>query len=145
MSLSKRSVFTAAAAIAAAGSVLVSASHGEDAAKPAAGFYTEAQAERGKKIYDEACASCHGADLTGAPGAPGLSGPEFSFGWNKKSVGDLYTYIHDNMPLGEPGGLNPEQYADLTAVILKANKYPAGDAEVKPDPDVLKAQSLAKP
>jgi mono/diheme cytochrome c family protein len=145
MSFSKRSVFTAAAAFAAAGSVFVSASRGEDAAKPTAGFYTEAQAERGEKVYEEACASCHGADLTGAPGAPGLSGAEFSFGWNKKSVGDLYTFIHDNMPLGEPGGLNPEQYADLTAVILKANKYPTGDAELKPDAEALKTLSLAKP
>src|SRR6478735_12550788 len=113
MSSLPRNLFLAAVAM-TAGASFALPGLAQTPAKPA-GFYTEAQVERGAKIYGESCASCHGADLTGAPGAPGLSGPEFSFGWSKKSVGDLYDFIHDNMPLGDPGGLSPEQYADVTA------------------------------
>ncbi len=143
MSLSKRSVFAPAVALIAAGFALVTASHGEETAKPAAaGLYSEAQIERGARLYEEKCATCHGADLTGAPGAPGLSGAEFSFGWNTKSVGELYEFIHVNMPPGEAGGMSETEYADIVAVILKANKFPAGEADLKPDMDAMKAMPL---
>jgi cytochrome c len=144
MSSSKRSVFVAAAALSAAGFALVSASHGQEAAKPAA-FYSEAQSERGAKLYEEKCATCHGADLAGAPGAPGLSGAEFSFGWKDKSVADLYDFIHTNMPPGEAGGMSETEYADIVALVLKTNKYPAGEADLKPDVEAMKAMPLAKP
>lgn len=140
MSLSKRSVF-AAAALSAVGLVLAPASHGEES-KHHGGVYSEAQAERGAKLYEEKCATCHGADLTGAPGAPGLSGAEFSFGWNTKSVGDLYDFVHTNMPPGEAGGMSEAEYADIIAVILKANKFPAGDKDLEPDMEEMKEMPL---
>ena len=34
------------------------------------------------------------------------------------------------MPFDSPGSLTPEQYADVIAYMLSANKYPAGDKEL---------------
>ena len=45
------------------------------------GVYTEAQASRGKALYSQECASCHGSELTGGEMAPPLAGGEFMAGW----------------------------------------------------------------
>jgi hypothetical protein len=34
------------------------------------------------------------------------------------------------MPLDNPGGLAPEEYAAVIAYILKLNQYPAGPSEL---------------
>jgi len=33
-------------------------------------------------------------------------------------VGDFYDYVHDQMPLGQAGSLDPQQYADIVAYVL---------------------------
>lgn len=88
------------------------------------GVYTAAQAERGMKLYAENCAACHGAEMTAGAGAPSLAGPEFQFSWNKKPASELFDYMKTFMPPGQPGGLTDQQYADIAAVLLRANKFP---------------------
>src|SRR3990172_3347469 len=44
------------------------------------GFYTVAQAERGRALYRDACAACHGPDLTDGSAAP-LAGPRVPPRW----------------------------------------------------------------
>lgn len=95
-----------------------------------AGVYTPAQTERASKIFADKCASCHGAELRGGVGAPSLSGPDFQFSWDKKSAGELFTYLKMNMPPGMAGEMADQQYADLIALILKANGVPEGTAEL---------------
>jgi hypothetical protein len=34
------------------------------------------------------------------------------------------------MPLDNPGGLAPEEYAAVIAYVLKLNQYPAGSSEL---------------
>ena len=44
------------------------------------GIYTDEQADRGESLYQDACASCHGQDLSGGQMVPELIGGEFT--WN---------------------------------------------------------------
>jgi mono/diheme cytochrome c family protein len=120
----------------AAGAVLSSAGA---ALAQAGGVFAEAQAQRGEQTYQANCALCHGAGLTGGPAAPALSGPEFTFGWKEKSAGDLFAYVKANMPPGGGGSLTDAQYADVVALILKANGAAAGEKELPADPAALKS------
>jgi cytochrome c len=90
------------------------------------GVYTPAQAERGDKRFADACAPCHGADMAGGPGIPGVTGIEFMFKYNNKSVGELFDYVKQNMPPGQQGSFTDAQYLDMVAAILKGNEFPAG-------------------
>ena len=102
------------------------------------GVYTEEQAKRGQDAYAADCASCHQADLGGDGFAPALSGPEFSSAWNDLSVGDLYDRIRQSMPPSNPGAVPAPAKVDIVAFILKANKVPAGSAELPKEAEALK-------
>ena len=102
------------------------------------GVYTEAQAERGAARYETTCGMCHGADMAGAPGVPGLVGIEFLFFYNEKTVADVFDYVKMNMPPGQQGSLTDQQYADVVAAMMKGNGFPASDtAELSADLQAL--------
>ena len=101
------------------------------------GIYTEEQARRGQAVYEKSCSSCHSASLTGGDMAPALVGPEFSAEWNGLTVGDVFERIRTSMPQEAPGSLTREQYADIVAHILSANKFPAGAKELEHDTEPL--------
>jgi hypothetical protein len=42
------------------------------------------------------------------------------------------------MPADAPGTLTPQQTSDITAYVLKLNKYPAGQTELPTDLAALK-------
>ncbi len=96
------------------------------------GVYTDVQAERGGKLYDANCATCHGAEMRAGAGAPSLAGPEFSFGWDKKPLGGLFDFLKANMPPGQVGGLRDQEYADIVAAIVKRNGAPASPSTALP-------------
>jgi mono/diheme cytochrome c family protein len=104
------------------------------------GAYTEAQAERAQGIFGASCARCH--TLT-PDGSRPLSGEKFFEGYTQRTVGDLLEYVSANMPNGAGGSLSAASYNDLVALILKANGFPAGTAEVTPDA-VAKVMILPK-
>jgi cytochrome c553 len=93
------------------------------------GVYTESQAERGSVVLAQKCVECHGVNLKGGPGVPPLVGLEFSFGWDTRSLGELYEYLVTTMPTGQPGSLSDQAYVDIIAAVLKLNGIPAGDEE----------------
>lgn len=101
------------------------------------GVYSEKQAERGRKSYEDECASCHPIGRAGDESAPPLVGPAFTIRWNEQSVADIFLALRTTMPQAAPASLSKEAYADITAYLLKLNKYPAGDAELVPDTAVL--------
>jgi mono/diheme cytochrome c family protein len=104
------------------------------------GAYTTAQAERGKLVYDERCASCHGASLRGGANdfaAPALAGPFFIEKWTGRPVAELFRYSSENMPPGETR-LSETSYLDVTAYILQVLKYEAGTAELGADSPIMK-------
>jgi len=102
------------------------------------GVYTEEQAKRGSGLYQENCASCHGAELTGGEMAPPLSGGEFMAGWDGLTVGDLFERIRISMPQNAPGSLSGQQNADVLSFMFSANKFPAGAAELPKEAGILK-------
>lgn len=96
------------------------------------GFFTVQQADRGAEIYAEHCVTCHGANMRGSPGAPGVSGPEFQFLWDGKTVGELYESVRTKMPPGKAGMLSDQDYIDVIAAILKGNGFPPRENEELP-------------
>jgi cytochrome c len=106
--------------------------------------YSAAQAERGDKRFAEACAPCHGADMAGGPGIPGVTGIEFLFKYNNKTVGELFDYLKENMPPGQQGSLTDTQYLDVVAAILKGNGFPEGPSELATDPAALKTIRITR-
>jgi quinoprotein glucose dehydrogenase len=103
------------------------------------GIYTDAQAERGKQLYSDACASCHGPELTGGEMAPPLVGGDFSSDWNGLTVGDLFERMRISMPQNAPGSLTGQQNSDILAFMLQANKFPSGQTELAKDAMMLKS------
>lgn len=101
---------------------------GEFPRTAAEGVYSAAQARSGRDVYARACAACHGVDFQPAPGSPPVAGSAFLANWRGRSVGDLFTYIRRNMPPGGGGSLSDTQYLQVTAYLLQANDFPAGEA-----------------
>jgi cytochrome c len=102
------------------------------------GVYTQAQADRGKALYAESCASCHGGELTGGEMAPPLAGGEFMAGWDGLTIGDLFERVRISMPQNAPGSLSGQQNADILAFMFSANKFPAGAEEMPKEAGILK-------
>lgn len=102
-------------------------------AEPAAavvpsGFFTAAQASRGERRFNQLCTDCHrSAEITRS----------WFSGAVHQTAGDLFTVMSMTMPDSNPGGLSPEQYADILAFLLRMNDYPEGEAELPADPAVL--------
>lgn len=140
---------TAVSAVAALGltlsTVSVSVAQPASVATIADGAYTDEQADRAKSTFASSCASCHGEALGGGASAPPLMGFPFTSFYTGKTLGDLYTVLH-TMPADNPGSLSDEKYADLLALILRTNGYPAGSAELPADAAALAAiQFVALP
>jgi alcohol dehydrogenase (cytochrome c) len=112
-------------------------SHQNDALSPD-GFYTQAQAVRGEKLYDQQCAVCHGLKLEDGS-APPLKGSRFMAKWGRgNNVDELYYITRSQMPYGASGILNRQQYIDIIAYILKVNGYRPGTRELQAESASLK-------
>jgi mono/diheme cytochrome c family protein len=107
------------------------------------GVYTDAQAKRGEALYLENCSACHGAELTGDPYAPALSGAVFNAKWRDRSVEDLFDFMRLTMPQTFPNSLTRQQNADLLAYIFQNNRLPAGKTELPTHSDALAAIRFA--
>jgi mono/diheme cytochrome c family protein len=103
----------------------------------AQGVYSDAQASRGKTLYQSKCAACHGDALGGRIGPP-LTGSDFIAAWSKDSLFELGSKVRNTMPQGEPGSLTSDQTADILAYILQAGKFPSGRADLRGDESFLK-------
>lgn len=88
------------------------------------GVYTAPQADRGDTLFAERCATCHGGDMKGGAGVPGLAGLEFLVGWNGLNAWGVMETMKSSMPADNPGGLTDMQYADLLAAIFRGNEFP---------------------
>ena len=87
----------------------------------ATGPFTESQIDSGRKVYATRCASCHLANLAGQGDAFALAGSQFLAGWGNRTTRDLYNLIQSSMPKNEPGSLDDQSTANLTAFILHEN------------------------
>src|ERR1700733_2334694 len=94
--------------------------------------FTAAQANRGKAIYDDICASCHGANLDDGDFGPLLRGLAFKNHWSSQSTDALFSYIATKMPPSAPAGLSDRAYSDVEAYILRTNGVAVGSKELAP-------------
>lgn len=91
--------------------------------------FTQDQARRGAAVYAQHCATCHGEELEGFGPFPPLSGSGFREHYQDKTLGELYTFVREQMPLGSGNTLEPTQYADVVTFLLSRNRMPAGEVE----------------
>jgi mono/diheme cytochrome c family protein len=103
------------------------------------GAYTTEQADRGRNLYLQSCASCHGSALEGSDEIPALTGSHFMVNWDSQPVAELAKRVRVTMPLNAPGTLDNAASADIVAFLLQANLVPAGSAELPAEP-ALQAQ-----
>lgn len=124
------------AVVAAIGGLLLAAADGDaGTAEPARASLPvdEAQAELGAGGYARHCALCHGQRLEGMDHFPTLVGSAFQRRWVERTLGELYDYVHDTMPLGAGGTLDDETYAAIVAYLLVRNGVEPGDVPFDPD------------
>lgn len=103
------------------------------------GVFTEDQADRGREVYEGACALCHGYRLNGAPddpdmrSTPPLARAAFIRDWEGRSLGALFVYSKGAMPEDNPGSLTDQENVDVIAYMLSVGGMPAGEAELPAD------------
>jgi S-disulfanyl-L-cysteine oxidoreductase SoxD len=125
--------------IAIAASLLIAVAFAQDATRSVwDGVYTQEQADRGRPLYNQHCASCHADTLMGGEMSPPLVGGEFLSNWNGLTLGELFERIRTTMPQNKPGKLSREVNSDITAYILSVNKFPTGKAELPHSAEFLK-------
>ena len=75
-------------------------------------------ATRGRTLFSDGCARCHGADGAGVGPAPALWGPRsFSIGASMARTERAASFIRHNMPLDRPGTLSDQDAYDVAAFI----------------------------
>jgi len=90
----------------------------------------------GKDVYAKKCASCHGINGAGIPGAfPPLWGKDANGKWLSYNTGagmskldKAAAWVKSNMPLGQGGSLNDQEVAD---VVLYMNAQERADFDLK--------------
>jgi S-disulfanyl-L-cysteine oxidoreductase SoxD len=103
----------------------------------AEGVFTAEQATRGQDTYAAVCLGCHTLSSH--------IGGQFAADWEARPLWDLFSYIRETMPKGDPGTLSIKEYADVLAYILKLNELPAGKDEMPADSAGLKKIKLQFP
>ena len=131
--MKKNLVSLAAAAMLAGGVVSLQA---QDMRSSWSGVFNSAQADRGKALFMDNCAKCHGETLQGDEAAPQLAGPNFLSNWNGETVNDLVERIRTTMPADDPGKFSRPSATDLATFILSSNGMPSGAAELPRDQPV---------
>jgi len=101
------------------------------------GVYTTAQAERGEKVFKQTCATCHALEpkgkVTGDAPGPDLAGDDFLTQHSGKPAWTIAKVIKDTMPNDFSMEMTEPIALDLTAYLLKVNKFPDGKAELTVD------------
>jgi mono/diheme cytochrome c family protein len=101
------------------------------------GVYAAGQGDRGKAAFQARCTACHESSQ--------FASREFISGWSKEPLSSLYEMIAGTMPADNPGGLPPQEYADVVAYFLQLNGYPAGAEELKAGKEAMSTIRLDPP
>lgn len=74
---------------------------------------------RGKSVYAEQCAGCHGKDGAGVPPVlPALWGPNsYNDGAGMNNPEKMAAFVQHNMPQNHPGTLTPQQAFDVSSFV----------------------------
>lgn len=88
-----------------------------------AGVYTDAQADRGEKLFSEACIVCHQPEE--------FSDGGYMDGWSEQNVNDFVEFVRSTMPEDNPGRLKRREYIDIITYFFKLNGLPTGENELE--------------
>jgi len=91
------------------------------------GVFTQQQAVSGGALYLRSCVECHGITLAGGEAGPALVGGAFWSQWQDQSLAAFSQITASTMPVNNPNGFSPNQYADLLAFMLQQNGLSAGE------------------
>ena len=127
------------------GAVAVPKAQGAAAKSVWDGVYSDAQAARGKALSEAQCAYCHQSDLRGQGFAPALVEDVFASRWQDGNLGELFTIVKATMPQDKPASLTDDEYVAIVAFLLQANRYPAGQQDLRADPAALKEVVFKRP
>jgi cytochrome c len=102
-------------------------------------------AKEGRVLYEQKCASCHGAqgeggtaeDLIGIPVPPTRDDPSKTIGAYWPFATTVFDFISRSMPPAAPGTLSADGTYAITAYLLTANK-------IITDTDEMTAATLPK-
>jgi len=103
-----------------------------------AGVYTAEQADRGVALFKGKCASCHAPNRF-------TDDQMFLTPYAGKPMWAMFEVISDSMPEDDPGGMKPEEYADVIAHLLRLNGFPTGQTELPTSKDALSLILFEKP
>lgn len=92
--------------------------------------FSVAQADRGEARFKQSCGGCHTATQ--------FAEPAFSARWEGQTLGDVFEFMAAAMPENDPGGLAPEEYANVLAFFLGQSGYPVGYDDLPADAAVLR-------
>lgn len=117
--------------------IAASAIGAQDMKSVKTGVYTAEQADRGAALYKQKCASCH------APNR--FTDDLFYTSFAGKPLWEMFDVISDSMPEDDPGGMKPEEYADVIAYLIKLNGFPTGQTELPTSKEALALILFEKP
>jgi mono/diheme cytochrome c family protein len=87
------------------------------------GAFSVTQSERGRRIYNNFCVSCHPVEFYETQ----------LLVWQDVPISEFVDALSATMPAESPGVLAMSQYLDVTAYILSITGSPAGDEELTLD------------
>lgn len=109
------------------------------------GVYSPEQALRGRELYADQCAGCHGRALTGEGENGPVAGEKFRGEWEGENLLTFFDRVRNTMPYKTPGTLSRQQTADLVAFLLYFNGYPAGKADLSTRAEYLSQIQIEGP
>jgi cytochrome c5 len=101
------------------------------------GVYTAQQAMRGEQTYMAFCVNCHPVGT--------YASPAFQQKWNNQPLSQLFDWVTNMMPKNDPGSLDPEEYVQVIAYMLRINGAPAGKAPLPAAAAPLKKIKIEMP
>jgi mono/diheme cytochrome c family protein len=100
------------------------------------GVFTDAQADRGAKVFSQFCIACHKTErFVGDQLKP----------WLDQTADVLYRAIRLKMPEDNPGGLTRQQYADIVAYVFKLNGFKPGSDELAGNDEAMRGILVESP
>ena len=129
-----------------------SSTRSDEQTTQAAGWYSEAQAARGKTLFYRQCGLCH------TSGDPTMekTAAQPDRGWELGStrsmralpiqhyptVYNLYQRIRDSMPGWDVDAATPSEKVDIVAYLLKSRRFPSGPTELPLDVEAMKKMPI---
>jgi alcohol dehydrogenase (cytochrome c) len=106
--------------------------------------FTNDQVNKGRQVYRQRCADCHGARLEGQHPSPALTGARFDLTWRGKTADVLAFHVRRMPPAAilEPGTLSDDDYTNVLAYVLQYNGFEPGEDALPTDIAALQGIKL---